>query len=104
MRLFLFESLEKGGLDWGYEELNKHIEKSVGPPFQTSVQRVEGESWVGYQGVTALSEIQFLINRVIASKVSDYGVRIEFCAAKNALPESLMEIVESIEFTNTANP
>ena len=101
MQLFLFESLGKGGAAWSYDELTMHIEKSVGPPFQTSVQRVESESWVGYQGVTALSDIHFLVNRVIASKVSDYGARIEFRAAKNALPESLMEIVESIVFINS---
>ena len=99
MRLFLFQELEPDPTQWCYSALEDHIRNSVGPPFQTSVQEVEGETWTGYQGVTALDEFRFLVNRVIASKVSAYGLRLEFHGTKDQLPETIVEMAESLVFS-----
>jgi hypothetical protein len=39
-----------------------------------------------------------VVNRVMASKVTDYGVRIEFDMPRNALPERQIEAAESLTF------
>lgn len=98
--LFLFQGIDGAGAGWCYDWLGKHLEEVVGPSFQTSVQRVEGDSWAGYQAVTALSETRFLVNRVIASKVSDYAARLEFTASNTAMPEHVVEMLESLIFVS----
>lgn len=98
MRLFLFQDIGKDRLEWCRATLEEHIREQVGPPFQTNVQDVSGETWVGYQGVTATDDALFIVNRVIASLVSDTGVRIEFFLTRDAEPEALMSAVESIAF------
>lgn len=98
IRFYLFQDLGENGLDWSYRTLSKHVEESIGPPFQTSVQQVEGESWIGYQAVTALGGTNFLVNRVLASKVSDDALRIEFNVTEDDILETWLEILESVEF------
>ena len=98
IRFYLFQDLGENRMDWSYRTLSKHVEESIGPPFQTSVQQVEGESWIGYQAVTALGETQFLVNRVLASKVSDDALRIEFNVTREDISETWLEILESVEF------
>jgi hypothetical protein len=98
VKLFLFSELTHGQ-KWSYDTLEEHIRDGVGPPFQTSVQEVDGESWLGYQAVTNLDDEKHLVNRVIASKVSDYGVRVEFTVSRAHIPNSLVESIESLCFT-----
>ncbi len=96
--LHIFHLDTPGCADWCKAALESHVRDVIGPPYKTSVDQVMGNNWTGYQGVTALSDTLFLINRVIASKVSGYGLRLEFEMSKEKLSESLMEALESITF------
>gem|GEM_PF-2865749 len=97
IRFFLFQEIKGGHLNWCNEHLEMHV-REMGPPFTTNVQEIEGDSWHGYQAVTGLDQTKFLINRVIASKTSDYGARIEFHASKGDPLEAFIETVEAMEF------
>jgi len=97
-RLHLFEVKGENRLDWCYATLDEYVRDVIGPPFLTNVQEVSGDTWEGYQGVTAMDERSCLVNRVVASRVSDFGARIEFNFARENLPEAILEAVESIEF------
>jgi hypothetical protein len=96
--LHLFQDVTDEKAIWCHNTLEDYLRSVIGPPYQTSVQEVDGETWLGYQGVTALSESEFLVNRVIASKLNQYGLRLEFKAFKDQIPESLIEVVEGIVF------
>lgn len=98
MRLFLFQELNGNKDEWCYDHLENHIKNVVGPPFTTNVDKIDGDSWGGYQAVTKMSDTAYLVNRVIGSKCSEFGVRIEFEALIDSMPEELLEVIESIGF------
>ena len=96
--LYLFQGVKGAKSAWCHDALEEYLRNVIGPPYQTSVQEIDSETWIGYQGVTALSESEFLVNRVIASKISQYGLRLEFKAYKDQIPESLIDVMEGIIF------
>lgn len=98
LHLHLFQDVEPGSSDWCHQALEEHVRDVIGPPYTTNVQPVTDENWVGYQAVTCLSPSDFLINRVIVSKVSEYAARAEFKASKDGTIEMLVEILEDMQF------
>lgn len=83
------------------QHLEVHVREVIGPPFETSVQEVLGETWAGYQAVTAMGGEQFKVNRCVASRFDGLLLRIEFDTGRE-IEESLMEMLEELVFKESA--
>ena len=84
-----------------HQYLEDHVRNVIGPPFQTSVQEVSGETWEGYQAVTAIGDKQFKVNRCVVSLFDGLLLRIEFDTGRD-IEESLVEIMEELVFKDSA--
>ncbi len=93
----LINELEGDLLEVCHQILESYIRDSLGPPFQTSVQKIFGETWIGYQSVTDMENRTFKVNRCIASTLNGLVLRIEFDTNKS-VDESLMHMLEELEF------
>lgn len=103
IKIALFESVPDDKKAWCYSKLEALARDQIGPPFQTNVQTVTGVSWIGVQGVTAISKTEFLVNRFVASLSNYFGAHIEFRVSESP-DEQMIEVVESISFdTNSRN-
>jgi len=84
-----------------YQYLEHHVRDVIGPTNQTSVQEVSGETWAGYQAVTAIGKEQFKVNRCVVSLFDGLLIRIEFDTFRD-LEESMVEIMEELVFKEIA--
>jgi hypothetical protein len=98
IRIYIFDGLQGDFKDFCHQFLIEHVEHVIGPPYQTSIDSVEGTSWSGHQAVTHLAEDKFLINRVIANDPRGYVLRLEFETSGRKQLEWFIEVVEGIEF------
>jgi len=84
-----------------YQYLENHVRDVIGPPFQTSVLEVSGDTWAGYQAVTDIGKKQFKVNRCVVSLFDGLLLRIEFDTGRD-IEESLVEIMEELVFRESA--
>jgi hypothetical protein len=83
-------------LKWCHDSLIEYLKDDVGPPFTSSVERIEGDTWVGYQSVTALRNDSFAVTRYLIGKSVRAAARVVFKMNKRDASHPALEIVESV--------
>ena len=108
--LFEFESIPCGvspdarvaeKYEWSHDRLVKYLRDVVGPPNQSHLAEVAGDTWLGWQAVTSLGGETFKGTRCILSREHAGAARISFPINRSQGVERCVSIVESVTFGQT---